>query len=68
MISKQVTTNKTLEEIQRDISKQVLETKYTLNLGQLLWMIPDIKHYILNLVPLKHVLPKPKVASVAIDH
>jgi len=36
MISKQITTNKTLEKIQRDINKQVLETKYTLNLGQLL--------------------------------
>jgi hypothetical protein len=30
---------KTLEEIIKDISKQVLETKYTLKLGQLLQMI-----------------------------
>jgi hypothetical protein len=36
MISKQVTTKKTLEEIIKDINKRVLETKYTLNLGQLL--------------------------------
>jgi hypothetical protein len=41
----------------KDISKQVLETKYTLNLGQLLWVIPNIKHYILNPVPSKPILP-----------
>ncbi len=39
---------KTLEEILRDISKQVLETKYSLNLGQLLWAILDIEHYFLT--------------------
>jgi hypothetical protein len=33
MILEHVTTNKTLKEIIKDISKQVLETKYTLNLG-----------------------------------
>jgi hypothetical protein len=32
----QDTTKKTLEKTLRDISKQVLETKYTLNFGQLL--------------------------------
>jgi hypothetical protein len=51
MILEHVTTKKTLEEILKDIIKQVLETKYTLNWGQLLQIIPDIKHYILNLGP-----------------
>jgi hypothetical protein len=41
---------------------------YTLNLGQLLWAILDIKRYIFNSVPSKPILPKPVVASVAIDH
>jgi hypothetical protein len=36
MTSKQVTTKKVLEFFIKDISKQVLETKYTLSLGQLL--------------------------------
>jgi hypothetical protein len=36
MIFKQVTTKKYLKENLKDINKQVLETKYTLNLGQLL--------------------------------
>jgi phosphoribosylpyrophosphate synthetase len=36
VILKHVTTKKTLKEIIRNINKQVLETKYTLNLGQLL--------------------------------
>ncbi len=36
IILEKITTNKTLEEILRNISKQVLETKYKLNLGQLL--------------------------------
>ncbi len=68
MISKHVTIDKTLKEIIRDIRKQVLETKYTLNLGQLLRAILDIKRYILNPVPSKPALPKPEVVSVAIDH
>jgi hypothetical protein len=42
-ISKQVIIENTLEEIFRDINKQVLGTKYTLNLGQLLQAILDIK-------------------------
>jgi hypothetical protein len=42
-ISKYVIVEKTLEEILRDINKQILETKYTLNLGQLLRAIPNIK-------------------------
>jgi hypothetical protein len=39
---------KNLEEIMKDINTQVLETKYTLNLGQSLQIIPDIKCYILT--------------------
>jgi hypothetical protein len=65
---KHVTIDNTLEGILEDINKQVLETKYTLNLGQLLWAIHDIKCYILNKVPSKCVLPELTVASVAIDH
>jgi hypothetical protein len=53
-----VTTYKTLEEILKDIITQDLETKYTLNLGQLLQMIPNIKRYILNLIPSKPIVPK----------
>ncbi len=44
-----------------------METKYTLNLGQLLRVIPDIKSYILNPIPSKLVLPEPIVASIAIN-
>jgi len=51
VISEQVATKKLLEKFPKDISKQVLETKYTMNLGQLLRAIPNIKHYIFNLVP-----------------
>jgi hypothetical protein len=36
VISVKVTIEKTSKEILKDIGKQVLETKYTLNLGQLL--------------------------------
>ncbi len=64
----QDTTKKTLEKTLRDISKQVLETKYTLNFGQLLWVTLDIKHYIPNSVPSKLVLPKSVIVLVAIDH
>ncbi len=39
-----------------------------MNLGQLLWAIPNIKHYIFNLVPSKPILPELAVTSVAIDH
>jgi hypothetical protein len=34
---------KTLEEILIDIDTQVLETKYVINLGQLLKIVPNIK-------------------------
>ncbi len=45
-----------------------METKYTLNLGQLLRVIIDIKYYIFNMVPSKPTLSKPVAISVAIDH
>jgi hypothetical protein len=35
-----------MEKIFQDISKQMLETSYTLNLGQLLKMVPKLKRYI----------------------
>ncbi len=39
-----------------------------MNLGQLLWAIPDIKQYIFNPVPSKPILPESTVASVVINH
>jgi hypothetical protein len=68
VILEQVTTKKTLKKILMDISKQVLETKYTLNLGQLLRMILDIKCYILNLIPSKPISLELVVAYVTIDY
>ncbi len=59
---------KTLKPILKDISKQVLGTKYTLNLGQLLWAILNIKRYLFNPVPLKPTLLELAIASIAIDH
>ncbi len=43
-------------------------TKYTLNLGQLLQAIPNIKCYIFNLIPSKLTLLELTVATNAIDH
>jgi hypothetical protein len=37
-----------LNFLKRDINKQVLETKYTVKLGQLLWAILEIKRYVLT--------------------
>ncbi len=68
MTEEHVTIEKTLEEILMDINKQVLETKYTLNLGQLLQVILHIKHYILTLITSKLVLPKLVIILVPIDH
>jgi hypothetical protein len=45
-----------------------LETKYTLNSGQFLWVIFDIKRNIFNLVLLKLVLLELIVVSITIDH
>jgi hypothetical protein len=69
-----MTSKMTLEEILKGISIQVLETKYTINLGQLLKIIPNITRYIFKLVKIiqsiqpKHVYLKPTCALVAIDH
>jgi len=68
VISEHVTIEKTLKNNLRNINKQVLETKYTLNLGQLLWVILDIKRYVFNLVPSKPTLLESAIASIAIDH
>jgi hypothetical protein len=68
VIEEHVTIEKTLEEILKNINKQVLKTKYTLNLGQLLQVILDIKHYILTLITSKPVLPKLVIILVPIDH
>ncbi len=57
VILEHVIINKILEQILRNISKQILETKYTLKLGKLLWAIPNIKHYIFNPIPSKPILP-----------
>jgi hypothetical protein len=35
-----------VEEIFLDIGKQILETSYTLNLGQLLKIAPELKRYL----------------------
>ncbi len=68
IILEHVIINKTLKPIFRNINKQVLEAKYTLNLAQLLWEIFDIKGYILNYMPSKPTLPELVVTSVAMDH
>ncbi len=58
----------------RDISTQVLETKYVINLGNLLKIMPNIKQYIFKLnKPIQPVQPKPiqvepACATIAIDH
>jgi hypothetical protein len=65
---------KILEEILKDISTQVLETKYVINLGQLLKIVLDIKRYIfkpvkfVQLVQPKLVEPKLACAIVFIHH
>ncbi len=45
-----------------------MEATYTLNLGQLLQVILDIKHYIFNMVSSKPISLEPIIASIAIDH
>jgi hypothetical protein len=66
--------NKTLEEFLKAINIQGLETKYVINLGQLLKIVPNIKRYIFK--PVKFVQPvqpepiqlEPTCATMAIDH
>jgi hypothetical protein len=66
--------NKTLEEFLRAVNIQVLETKYVINLGQLLKIVPNIKQYIFKPVKFvqpvqpKPIQPKPTCATMAIDH
>jgi hypothetical protein len=58
----------------RDIMTQILETKYVVNLGQLLKIVPYIKQYIFK--PIQFVQPmQPKpihlelaCVAIAIDH
>ncbi len=63
-----------MEEILKDINTQVLETKYVINLGQLLKIMLEIKRYIFKLVmyvppvQLEHVQPKPTYATMVIDY
>ncbi len=58
-----------MEEILRNINTQVLETKYVINLGQLLKIVLYIKQYIFKLVKfLQLVQPKHAHVQVAIDH
>jgi hypothetical protein len=55
-MSQTMTPNKTLEDILRDINTQVLETKYVINLGQLLKIVLNIKRYIFKPIkPIQHV-------------
>jgi hypothetical protein len=42
-----------VKEIFLDIGKQILETSYTLNLGQLLKITPKLKRYIWQKLKLK---------------
>jgi hypothetical protein len=58
-----------MEEILKDITIQVLETKYVNNLVQLLKIVLNIKWYIFKLVKfIQPVQPKPTCALMAIDH
>ncbi len=58
----------------KDISTQVLETKYVINLGQLLKIMPNIKRYIFNsvtfiqLVQPKPIQPKYVSATMTFNH
>jgi hypothetical protein len=65
MTSKQIITNKILEEVQSiSINKS---WKPSIHLGQLLWAILDIKHYISNPIPSKPSLLKLAITLVTID-
>jgi hypothetical protein len=69
-----MTLKKTFEDILKDISTQLLETKYVNNLGQFLNTMLDIKRYIFKLVkPIqlvqpKHVQHEPTCATITINH
>jgi hypothetical protein len=61
-----------LEEILKDINTQVLETKYVINLGQLLKIVLDIKQYIFKPVKtiqlVQLVQLEPTYVAVVINH
>jgi hypothetical protein len=60
---------KSLEEILRGIDTQVLETKYVINLGQLLRIVLNINKYIFKLVKsIQSMQPELAYAIMAIDH
>jgi hypothetical protein len=69
-----MTPYKTLENILKYINTQVLESKYVINLGQLLRIMPNIKQYIfklvkfVQLVQFEPIYPKPTCAAITIDH
>jgi len=63
------TNNIIRENFGRDISIQVLETKYVINLGQLLKIVPDIKWYIFKLIKYVQLVQfEFPCATMAIDH
>jgi hypothetical protein len=45
----------TIKEIFLDISKQILETSYTLSLGQLLKIAPDLNRYLWQKLKLENI-------------
>ncbi len=63
-----------MKEILRDINIQVLETKYVINLGHFVKIVPNIKWDIfksvkyVQLVQPELVHPKPTCVAMAIDH
>jgi hypothetical protein len=63
------TNNIIRENFGRDISTQVLETKYVINLGQLLKIVSDIKRYIFKLIKYVQLVQfEFACATTAIDH
>jgi hypothetical protein len=69
-----ITPEKTLEEILRDMTTQVLETKYVMNLGQFLKIVSKIKRYIfkpvksIQLIQPEPIQPKLTCVAIIIDH
>jgi hypothetical protein len=63
-----------MEQIFQDISKQMMETTYTLKLGQLLKLTPDLKKYMWQKLKPKNpnivikMILKPSVAIVIKTH
>jgi hypothetical protein len=57
-----------VEEILQDISRQMLETNYTLNLGQLLKMAFELKRYLWEKVKLYQPSIVLEVTTVVINN